>query len=271
MIFIAKYFNIPYDFLTENDHDSDVKVRVFLFSYIQYNLTAASKVNTSLRDIMYHAGLSNVQRAKKSPKLKEILIALHEFEAEGYISLPKKPLNEIGFSELFTIEVLYGGIPVDGYKADGTYILEGQFVKIELEQYNRIILENHSRTNITDFYLFAYIKAHIYYRGTSQTIKDRAEAWALSHNELSAAAGIDVSTVRKTIERLDNDMHLIKYSRPKNIRRGYKDGNARVLKENFFNLKTVYVLNKDGWEEELDWGMKSYRGYSYNKYGEIKQ
>lgn len=270
MIFIAKYFNIPYSFLTDNNHDSDIKMRVLLFSYIQYNLTGASEVNTSLKHIMYHAGLSSVRSAKKSPKLEEVLTALHEFEEEGYISLPDKPLDEMGFSDLFTIKVLYGGIPIDGYKADGTYKLEGQFVKIEFEQYKRIILENHSRTNITDFYIFTYIKAHIFNRGKSQTIEERAESWGISYNDMSIAAGIDPTTVKNTVERLDNDMHLIKYSHPKNIRRGYKDGKVRVLKENCFNLKTVYVLNKDGWEDELAWGMKSYRSYGYNKYGEMK-
>ena len=271
MIFIAKYFNIPYNFLTKNGHDSDKKIRVLLFSYIQYNLTSASKVNASFKDIMYHVGLSNKQRAKDSPKLKEVITALYEFEEEGYILLPDKPIENMNFHEMFTMEVMYGGIEIVGYKDDGGYILGERFVKISIHEYENIIFEHHSLTNPTDLFIFAYIKAHIFNRGKSQTIEDRAEAWQFSHNELSTAAGIDVSTVRNAVKRLDSDMHLIKYSHPKSIQRGYKDGKVKVLKDNYFNLKTVYVLNKDGWEDELAWGMKKYRNDSYNKFGEIEQ
>lgn len=228
-------------------------------------------MNTSLEHIMYHAGLSSVRSAKKSPKLKEVLTALHEFEEEGYISLPDKPLDEMGFSELFTIEVLYGGIPVDGYKPDGTFKLEGRFVMIEFRQYKRIIIENHSRSNPENLYVFICIRSHIHTRGKSQTIEDKPESWHMSYEQIAAETGISEKTIGVIIGRLSDDMGLIRCSKPANITRGRRDGKVLVTGNNNFNLQTVFVLDKDGWEEELAWGKKIYRRSSYNKYAEMKQ
>lgn len=211
-----------------------------------------------------------MRSAKKSPKLEEILTALHEFEEEGYISLPEKPLDKIGFSEMFIIEVLYGGIPVAGYKPDGTFKLEGRFVMVEFKQYKRIILENHSRSNLKNLYVFICIRSHIHTRGKSQTIEEKPESWHMSYEEIAAETGISEKTIGVIVSRLADDMGLIRCSKPTNITRGRRDGKVLVTGDNQFNLQTVFVLNKDGWEKELAWGEKVYRRSSYNKYAEMK-
>ena len=92
----------------------------------------------------------------------------------------------------------------------------------------------------------------------------------MSYEQIAAETGISEKTIGVIIQRLSDDMGLIRCSKPANITRGRRDGKVLVTGDNQFNLQTVFVLNKDGWEKELAWGEKVYRRSSYNKYAEMK-
>jgi hypothetical protein len=108
--------------------------------------------------------------------------------------------------------------------------------------------------------IFLHIVSNIFERGTDIHVGGTAETCRDTYKELSFKFNINKATVSKYVHKL-YALDVLASNLGDPIYYAKKNEDDR-----WNRAKTVYVVKKDGWEEELSQGVKQYR-YSLEKFG----
>jgi hypothetical protein len=140
-----------------------------------------------------------------------------------------------------------------------------EFSKLRYDSFDKImnadksILYN-SAIKLRALNVFSHIVSNTFIRGTDIHVGGTAEACRDTYKELSFKFNINKATVSKYIHKL-YALDVLASNLGDPIYYAKKNEDDR-----WNRAKTVYVVKKDGWEEELSQGVKQYR-YALEKFG----
>lgn len=249
------FIRYPTDDPTPGD---ERRVRLFVFIYLASSAGLFRKCHFSIEQLLRMMLVKTPQRKLKTLQIYETLITtLDWFVQSEYIESPARPFREFEVWELITVDVLYAGLSIDGYSADGKYRSKESFTKITMYEFYILTERANSRVALLDLSIYSYIKSLIFHRRQGTTIEEHAECCYLSYQQLQDACLVSRDALRRSLEFLQNS-ELIDFNKPDNIEKYEIDGKLYRATGKFSNLKTVFVINRPGYETELQAGVNNY-------------
>lgn len=255
------YIKVPNTFIrypTEDDTPAEERrVRLFLFIYFASSAGLFHRCSFSIEHLLRMMDVKTPQKNLKQKQIYNTLIsALEWFVDNEYISEPDTPFDKAEVYDFFTVECLYEDLAIDGYFSDGKFRIKEKFTKITMYEFYTSISRGNSRIPLINLFTYSYIKSLIIHR-RGKTIQEQAECCYLSYQQLQDACGVSRDGLRCSLEFLQNS-ELLDFQKPDNIEKFSPSGKAYRAAGKFSNLKTVFAINKPGYEAELKAGVENY-------------
>lgn len=254
----SEYFvQVMNDFINDSFEDGELgRIKLFLYSFLKTHQGFFPECMFNMKYLMEIVGSQASSHLFATKLYRDVIAALNWFVDNEYIMAPEKPFDEYKKDELIIVRYLENGFTIGGQTYAGKNKLEESFTKLTEYEYNAI---KGTKNAPLDLQVFLFIKMKIFPRAEYMSIEDRAESYHLSYDDITEACGISKPATIRSIKRL-KEFKLIASEKPANFEKfarvaGLK---AAIGTSTYSNLKTVYVLYKPGWEEELKYGVKQY-------------
>lgn len=253
---------VPNSFIRYSAEDEvsadEQRMRLFLFIYFVSSAGLFSRCTFSMEQLLRIANVKTPQRKLQNLQIYEtLLMSLEWLITNEYISNPNVDLRSVSVDQLIMVDCIYEGLSIDGYTAEGKYRSKERFTKITKYEFFTLLERTTSRVPLFDLFIYSYIKSFIINRRPSVSIQEQAECCYLSYQQLQDACQVSRDGLRRSLEFLQNS-ELLDFNKPDNVEKYELDGKMYKATGKYSNLKTVFVLNRPGYEEELKAGIASY-------------
>lgn len=197
----------------------------------------------TLDDIKCLSGLQcNGRINKTGGRIKRILDTLQDLVECGSLCIEKDNIADYTPQELICAEWF------------STSSLSQSYVKLSDSEYERIIEQNPLSMTMYDLSVFLCIKSKMWFRSSSEDF--RAECAKVSQEEIAEILSLDQARVSRIITHLANDLNMIAYKNMPTY--SIKTDSVETF---LCKPKSVYVLKKSGWKEELAQGVAEYTDF----------
>lgn len=247
--------------INEDTDFHKIRSELFVRSFFHFNESLNGFVKFSSEEIGELIGLTcNKYKLTSRDRYKNIVSVLKEYITDEKII----PITEQNLDTKLEKHLIFrNNIIEPGYTGKDHILTGGRFVPLTIEEYEAIIQERDKDEGFSnpliDLHVYLFIKSFIYIRSKRDSEKMRPECCLLAIEQISDGCGISKDRAKESIDFLRNFAQVIASTYPKRI---------RCVKNNSYSFeipKTVYVLKKSGYEQELMNGkekcMREFKNY----------
>lgn len=223
------------------DRDIDFIIqRALIYCHLNMYATARGESRTSIEELVRAMGYSgNPSHCKSSPYYRILCEVLDWFAATDYLEVVGG-MDEHRYNELLMIYI--DDVPVSPYKPDGA---DGEpFLMVDVDslvRYGNIRLGSGA-----DKHKCFYVMLHainMIHKRTSGTIEQWPECGIITAENIQEKTHYSINTVYKYLDALV-DARVFKRKQLDSGRKG--------------SPPFIYVVNKPGWEKELEYGLRKF-------------